>query len=292
MILGLWPYSTMPMEASIRERLQCLEFRLRQSSHGGVKRTHYEQWLRDANIFIPTRSTLHLDLVRYRDMCDDINYGNGQRILTIDPYATRDACRWFLGEPWALSPDTRWQQSTNRQSLHPLRPKNYSSVARCILLAWTRQQEIELSYRAITGTSFRTHRGIPIGTIPGSDSAYIRLWRSDGRVMNLDVARIQGLVQWTHGDTSDYKAPVEDSFRIIQLTVTNEHLLRRLVNQFPGVQLQSSETATLRVPQSQCVMLTDLMEAWLKRHGASGREAQRSVTLNETTRLDVTVWDS
>lgn len=291
MILNLWPFSIIPMEASIRERLQCLEFNLRQSSTGDFRRSDYEQWLRDAHIELPGNNTLYLDLIRYRDMHDDIDYGEGKRKIVLLPDATRDACRWFLGEPWA-NYSAQISGHKSRETEHPLRPRIYSSSARCILLAWTHQQEVEIPYLSVSSTSFRSHRGIPVGVLPGTDSAYIRLWRRDGSVMNMDMARIQGLVKWTHSETDDYRPPIDDPMKTLQISVTNKELMGRLANQFPGLNLQSPTTATLKAPQSQCLMLADLLESWLNRHSVSKRQVDRSLSLNENTRMDVRMWDS
>lgn len=288
-LLTLWPYKEIPLDRFMRERLECLEFHVRQSSQGSIRQRQYVEWLEDAGIPVPGHSTMNLDFLRYKDLCDDIEYGDGKRLMRINPHATRDACRWFLGEPWATSSSV--DQDSNAQdtvSTHPLRPRLFSSVARCVLSAWVHGQEIELSYAAVfSNATYRVHRGVPVGVLPGSDSGYVRLWRPDGRVTFLAIERIIGLVKWTHASTEHYVQPFSPYEETVEFHINDESLLQRCAAQFSGLQRTSKHTAILTAPSDHILMIVDIVEAWIYRHRKSERKVERVVTIGEDVILEV-----
>ena len=288
MLLTLWPYNAMPIENYVRKRLECLEFHLRQSSQGSIRKQQYVKWLEDAGIDVPARSTLNLDLIRYRDMCDDIEYGDGKKKMTINQHATRDASRWFLGEPWTSAYEDADINKKSVVSSHPLRPKLFSSVARCVLSAWVHRQEIELSYVAASSRSiFRVHHGVPIGVLPGADSGYIRLWRPDGRVLFLAIERMSGLVQWTHASIEHYTPPHPSHEETVEFHVNDESLLRRCISQFPGLRPTSKNSAILTAPSDHILMIVDLVEGWIYRHSRTERSTERVVSIGDNLTLEV-----
>lgn len=271
----------------MRERLEILEFHLRQSSRGTIRQQQYVQWLTDAGVEVPGHSTLNLDFRRYRDMCDDIEYGNGTRLMRINQHATRDATRWFLGEPWVSQTNGDSEPKTV-YSTHPLQPRLFSSVVRCLLSAWVHQQEVELTYVAASlNSTFRVHRGVPIGVLPGADSGYVRLWRPDGRVSFLAMERIIGSVEWTHGPIKHYTRPLPPHEDTVEFHVSDELLLRRCVSQFPGLRPTSKHTATLTAPSDYILMIVDLVETWLYRHCKKERSIERAVSIGENLKLEV-----
>ncbi len=274
MLLTLWPYSLMPFEVPVRKRLECLEGHLRQRSDNSVRIQEYAQWLLGDHLYVPTRTTLHHDFVKYQSLYDDVEYGEGRSKLSLNASAMLDARRWLVGFSW---------------SEHPLQPPISSSIARCLLLARQLKQEVSIPYLSVTGTAYRTHKGVPVGLLSGTDSAYMQLWIPDGRVMHLDLARIQGLVQWTHGDTSTYLASATDRVQLLRIKATNELLLRRLVNQFPGIVLDTATSATLQLPDSQCLMTANIIEAWMRRHVRSERQVARNVELDLSSVLTMEV---
>lgn len=274
MLLHLWPYSLMPFKAPVRQRLECLESRLRRSSNTSVQIRHYTQWLREDGIYVPSRVTLYHDFLRYQALYDDVEYHNGQPHLTLNPAAGIDARRWFMGFAWGE---------------HALQQPVSSSIARCLLMAMRAQQEVVFPYESPRGMSYRIHRGVPIGILSGTDSAYMRLWMADGRVMHFDLARIRGLVEWTYGSLADYKAPPDDPIRYLNVELSDERLFHYLTNQFPGLVREGSKRAVLRLPLSQCYMTADIIEAWVRRHVNVAREANRSMDLGPESTLKIEV---
>lgn len=276
MLLRLWPYALMPLEKSVRERLECLEARLRRSSQGQITIADYAEWLQDDRIPAVSRVTLHQDLRRYAQLFDDVEYGEGKKHLVVNPAAGEDARRWLMGYAWGD---------------HPLRPRLSSSVARCLLLAQIARQEVRFTYRSVSGASFRLWRGIPYGLIAGPDSAYIRLWMKDGRISHFDLARIHGVVEWTGASTSSYSCPRTDPPCRLTVTFTHSDLLSRLVNQFQGFDRVDAKTAVITLPRSLAVMTADVVEAWLRRHSPPRpsweRRAPRSTDFEDGSRLEM-----
>ena len=276
MLLRLWPYALMPLEMSVRQRLECLETRLRRSSRGQITIADYAEWLQDDRIPAVSRVTLHQDFRRYARLFDDVEYGEGKKHLVINSAAGEDARRWLMGYAWGE---------------HPLRPRLSSSVARCLLLAQITRQEVCFTYRSVAGTSFRLWRGSPYGLIAGSDSAYIRMWMEDGRIIHFDLARIHGVVEWTGASTSSYPCPETDPPCKLTVTFTHPELLARLVNQFQGFNRADAKTAVIMLPRSLVVMTADVVEAWLRRHSppkpSGQRRAPRKLEFEDGSRLEM-----
>ena len=278
MLLRLWPYRSMPLEHSVRERLECLEARLRRSSEGQATIADYAEWLHEDRIQGVSRVTLHHDFRRFAQLFDDVDYGNGRKILNVQPSAGDDARRWLMGYAWGD---------------HPLKPRISSSVARCLLLAQLARQEVRFTYRSVYGSSFRMWAGIPYGLIAGPDSAYLRLWLVDGRIVHFDLARIHGVVEWTGGKTSSYHYPTTDPPCTLTVFFENPDLLARLTHQFQGFTRVDLKTAALTLPHSMALMTADIVEAWLRRHSplrkSSQRHAARSVVFEDGSRLSIEV---
>ncbi|MBX6396584.1 MAG: hypothetical protein IRY98_12960 [Alicyclobacillaceae bacterium] len=218
--------------------------------------------------------TLYHDFRRYQALYDDVEYNHGRPYLTLNPTACTDARRWFMGYAWGE---------------HALQQPVSSSIARCLLMAMRARQEVSIPYESPQGMSYRVHRGVPIGILSGTDSAYMRLWMEDGRIMHFDLARIRGLVQWTYGSLANYHAPPDDPIRYLRVELSDERLLRYLINQFPGLIPEGPTKAVLRLPQSQCYMTANIIEAWVRRHVRQDREANRSAVLGPKTTLKIEV---
>lgn len=275
MLLHLWPYSLMPFEAPVRQRLECLESRLRRSSSTSVQIRHYAQWLQENEIDVPSRVTLYHDFRRYQSLYDDVEYNQNGPYLTLNPAAGTDARRWFMGYAWGG---------------HALQQPVSSSIARCLLMAMHTRQEVVLPYESLRGMSYRVHRGVPVGILSGTDSAYMRLWTAEGRVMHFDLARIRGLVQWTYGTLDNYQPPPNDPIRYLRVELSDERLFQYLLYQFPGLSREKPGRAVLQLPESQCYMTANIIEAWVLRHTRRNAEVHRFVELGpETTfRIEVT----
>jgi hypothetical protein len=251
----------------MRERLEVLERGLRRASDGGMKLGEYAAWLKAAGLAVPSRQTLRSDLERYVRNCDDLGYGDHQKTLAIDVHAGRDAIRYFLGEPWLAS---------------PLKPRLSSSVCRCLLLARHLEEEVEFQYAALPqpglAPTFKTHRGVPLRTLPGSDSGYMAIWLEQGTVMPINLARIRGRVAFTGRDIGHYQLPPADPEVILSVRCKNQQSLERCAGQFDG-NIAGGQELHFAMPASLAIMSADLLEAWWRRTSAAPRQAERMIDL-------------
>lgn len=139
--------------------------------------------LADAVVAVADRSSRRLlerDLRDYAAWCDAFvptasGEGAGYRL---DLAADHDAIRFFLGEAWLDA---------------PLKPRLSSAIARAFLLAKADGVNLNFGYRAIrkTGESwrFQSLQGCPVALVPGSDSAYLRLWNGHD-LFQVNLARV------------------------------------------------------------------------------------------------------
>ncbi len=260
----------------MRKRLEVLERGLRRASDGGMKLGDYAAWLKASGVVVPSRQTLRADLERYVQRCDDLVYGDRQKSLTLDVHARRDAIRYFLGEPWLAS---------------PLKPKLSSSVCRCFLLAMHFQEEVEFQYAALPqpglAPTFKIHRGVPLRTLPGSDSGYMAIWLEQGLVMPINLTRVRGRVAFTGRDIGHYRPPPVDPEVILSVRSGNPQSLERCANQFDG-NLEGGRELRFPMPASLALMTADLLEAWWRRTSATPRQTERTIELPDgTVTIDV-----
>jgi len=250
----------------VRERLKVLERGLRQASDGGMRLGDYAEWLREAGHSPPSRQSLRADLERYVQSCDDLVYGDHKKSLTIDVHARRDAIRYFLGEPWLTS---------------PLRPRLSSSVCRCLLLAMHLNAEVEFQYAALPqaglAPTFKTHRGVPLRTLPGSDSAYMAIWLERGTLMHINLARM-GRVAFTGRNGDHYPALPADPEVALSVACANRQALERCAGQFDG-NIEAGKTIRFAMPASLALMSADLLEGWWRRTQSPERHAERTFDL-------------
>lgn len=254
-------------EVSLRDRAKVLEGRLRRSSDGSMKLGNYVEWLEEAELPLPSRQTLRLDIERYASWCDDIAYGEGKKILYVNSHARGDAIRYFLGEPWVDS---------------PLKPKLSSSVCRCLLLAMHLKEEVEFQYAALpkegNAPTYKVHRGVPVGTLPGSDSGYMDIWLKDGREFTINLARVQGRVSFTGQSTKSYQSRKTEIPLILNVQSQNLRSVERCTDQFEGG-VRKGNTIRFSLPESMALMTADILDAWWRRTGANVREAGRILDL-------------
>jgi len=259
-------------ESSLQSRVTILERRLRYSSDNAVKIGEYGEWIEEAGLSIPSRQTLRLDLERYAAWCDDIVYGGGKKILMINSHVRRDAIRYFLGEPWLDS---------------PLKPKLSSSICRCLLLAMVLKEEVVFPYTALPkegrASTYKVHRGVPIRTLPGSDSGYMAIWQKDGRVFTINLARVQGHVSFTGQDTRSYQPQRTETQEVLSVQSENFQSVDRCADQFEGG-VRKGNTILFSIPEAMTLMTADLLESWWRRTSASPREVERAFDIsNEKT---------
>ncbi len=254
-------------EASVAKRLEALELRLRRMSDGGMRLGDYADWLEESRLPLPSRQTLRLDVERYAQSCDDLVYGEHRKALRIDEHAQRDAVRYFLGEPWLDS---------------PLQPRLSSSACRCLLLAMHLGEEVEFSYEALPRpglmAGFKIHRGIPLRTLPGSDSGYMAIRLEQGTVMPINLARVTGRVAMTGRSVSDYLPLPPDPEILLCMECPDEAGLRRGRWQFSEARA-TGQTLHFAMPASLATMSADMLEAWWRRTAMSPRLADRSIDL-------------
>ncbi|MHB1563729.1 MAG: hypothetical protein ACYCXP_06490 [Leptospirillum sp.] len=260
------------------KRVKLLERRLRSSSDGTVKISEYGEWIEEAGLPVPTRQTLRLDLERYAAWCDDIAYGGGRKILAIDPHAGKDAIRHFLGEPWIDS---------------PLKPKLSSSACRCFLLAMVLKKEVEFPYTALpregSPPTYKIHRGVPIRTLPGSDSGYMAVWERSGQVFPINLARSQGRVSFTkQADISSYKTPkIYAEQAILDVQSGDKQATERCLNQFDGG-VRKENAILIPVPEIMAVMMADILESWWRRTTTMPRQVERTFSISgKTTTISI-----
>lgn len=254
-------------EERIVRRLKVLERQLRRSSDGMARLADYAAWLREAGLSVPSRQTLRTDLRRYTEYCDDLRYGEYRKTLAITVHAKRDAVRYFLGEPWLAS---------------PLKPALSSSVCRCLLLAMHLREEVEFQYAALPqpglAPTFKVHRGVPLRTLPGGDSAYMAIWLADGAVMHINLTRVRGRVAFTGDAPRRYRPPRQEPEVTLVARCANRQALERCCAQFAG----GSETGgeiRFAVPASLALMTADILDSWWHRTSAAQRKAERLLHL-------------
>lgn len=268
MLIDLEPQNFCAEDAR-RIRLRVLEGTLRQASDGQIKLGDYADWLKAAGVPLPSRQSLRADLERYARACDDVLYGDHRKWLELDVHAGRDALRYFLGAPWVDA---------------PLRPRLSSSACRCFLLAMRMGQEIEFQYAALPGpgllATFKTHRGVPLRSLPGSDSGYMALALADGRIMHINLARVRGRVNFTGADTRHYQPVEADPEVWLCIRCDNRLSAERLAGQFDG-RLGGDSTLRLRLRRSEALMNADRLEDWWRRTGTAPRQAERLLDLPE-----------
>jgi hypothetical protein len=254
-------------DMQVRKRLEILERGLRRASDGDMKLGDYAAWLEQAGLAVPSRQTLRLDVERYAQKCDDLIHGGGRKMLNIDVHATRDAVRYFLGEPWLAS---------------PLQPRLPSSACRCLLLAMHFREEVEFHYAALpqpgVAPGFKIHRGVPLRTLPGSDSGYMAIWLEQGAVMHINLARVQGRAAFTGRDVGHYRPPPPDPDRVLCVRSGDVQALQRCMDQFAGG-VRAGEELRVVLPASLAVMSADFLEAWWRRTATAERQAERTLKL-------------
>ncbi|HRE18923.1 MAG TPA: hypothetical protein PLW86_17945 [Rhodocyclaceae bacterium] len=267
MIIHLHP-STFCAEDSVRARLEILERGLRRTSNGEIKLGDYGRWLETAAIPVPSRQTLRQDMERYARYCDDLIYGEQhKKTLVMDVHARRDAIRYFLGEPWLAS---------------PLHPRLSSAVCRSLLLAMHLREEVEFSYAALPqpglAPTFKLHRGVPLRTLPGSDSGYMAIWLEYGAVIHINLARVQGSVAFTDCDIGHYQPLPVDPSVVLNVNCADLEAAARGADQFGGA-VRNGLELRFTLPESLALMTADLLESWWRRTSGSPRQAERLLDL-------------
>ncbi len=269
MLLRLDPHP--PFDLPCTKRLIALEGYLRRRSEGQIALREYRVLLQELGLEVPRSArTLQEDLRRYATYCDDILYGEHAKSLKLDPFASHDAVAWLLGRPWLDA---------------PLKPHLSSACLRCLLLAQISQAEIQMQYRRLR----QPHEpwrpevltGIPVRFIPGADSGYVQLHMVDGRLANLNLARVEQFISLT-GQATEHYAPLAPPRHYAMIVETQDvHLLERLCRQFQGLTKQSASRAVIHVEESLWVMTRDLLEAHIRRtqQGAQRRLPQAPFTV-------------
>lgn len=233
-------------------RLRCLERHVRQASDGQYKIQDYLEWIASEGLSVPSRQTLHDDCAFYAAFCDDVEYGNGDKWLRINPTVDRDAIRWFMGTGWeTLS----------------VRPRLSSAVARALLMAQQERREIQLVYAKLEQlgqgiSQAETWRVIPHHVIPGLDSAYMGMWLHSGRLATFNLARIIGRVSQT-GQGIEHYAPIrEQPVQDYQLHCADVSLLTQLRTQYRGLEARSPhQLQTTTDPPTQH-FLEEMLQGW------------------------------
>lgn len=250
------------------QRIHCLEAHIRQASNGRYKIQDYLEWLEVAGLAIPSRQTLHDDVAFYASLCDDIDYGHGDKWLRINPDVDRDAVRWFLGAGWgALA----------------VRPRLSSSTARCLLMAYEEHREVELLYAKLEQlgqgiAQAETWRVIPHHVTPGLDSAYMSMWLHSGRLATFNLARIIGRVAQT-GQSADRYAPVQDEApQPYQIHCVDPGILTQLRTQYRGLDaLDPHQLGTTADPATQH-FLEEMLQGWAWRTSSRRGNAAAPLT--------------
>jgi hypothetical protein len=264
MLLNL--LSMPPFEAQRMERLLVLEQQLRQRSYGAYKLADYVGFLEAAEIRLPTRRTLHEDLRRYAVLCDDVEYGEQKKKLSLDGKATRDAVAWLMGQAWVGS---------------PLQPRLSSACVRCLLLAQQQDAEVKLFYKRLPkpGGAWLPEKyvGKVLGWVPGTDGGYMQLQQLPNVVnknhferINLNLLRLNK-VSFTGNSTIDYPPEPVDPFCQVTISAdSDKHLIARLLSQYQGFVEVDDLTLKLLLPESLRLMTHELLAAhlWRTQQGA------------------------
>jgi hypothetical protein len=232
--------------------------------------------LEDAEAAVADRTTRRLlerDLRDYADWCDSfVSAGAGEGTgYRIDFDADRDAIRFFLGEAWIDA---------------PLKPRLSSAIGRAFLLAKADGVELNFGYRAIrkAGESwrFRSVRGCPVALVPGSDSAYVRLWNGC-ELFQVNLARVSLPVE----RTGVQLPPPPASGRKVGYAIELEDLedARVLSQTFRGLR-GSGKRLELQVDAEAAVMTLDRLAAYLWRtRDRPGEQAHLTLPGVSITRL-------
>lgn len=260
MLVKLLPYT--PFEAPRAERLIVLESQLRRRSEGTMALRDYVAWLEQAEVKLPaSRRTLHEDLRRYADFCDDVSYADGGKKLFVDTRPTRDATAWLMGQAWADS---------------PLKPHLPSAMVRCLLLAMSERAELCFGYRKLREPGepwgAEAHYCLPLRLIAGTDAAYMEVLGAQGGIYTLSISRISARLAMTDKTWCDYPPEPPRRGVRLRLQVSDKQVRERLSAQFSGLREKDKQTLEMALPESQLRMTLDLLAAYLART----RSAKRS----------------
>jgi hypothetical protein len=232
--------------------------------------------LEDAEAAVSDRTTRRLlerDLRDYAEWCDAfvpaaVGEGTGYRI---DLETDRDAIRFFLGEAWLEA---------------SLKPRLSSAISRAFLLAKADGVELSFGYRAIRKAReswrFRAIRGRPVALVPGSDSAYVRLWNGRG-LFQVNLARVSLPVERTGAQLPPAPAPGRKvSYAIAFEDVEDARALSQTFRGLSG----SGKRLLLQVDAEAAVMTLDRLAAYLWRtRDRPGEQAHLTLPGVSITRL-------
>ncbi len=261
MLLQLLPYS--PFEAPRTERLIVLEQHIRRKSYGEYRLADYVAWLTEAGMKLPTRRTLHADLSSYAAFCDDIQYGEQKKSLFLLPSASRDAVGWLMGQAWLTS---------------PLKPNLSSACLRCLLMAQQLNQEVRIFYRRLQqpnkawkpeGMSVKVLR-----IIAGTDGGYMQVQqKKQPERININLLRMDD-VEFTGISDNTYPPEPDDPDKQLIIQDDDDQLLDRLNAQYTGFQRVDKHHIQLTVPDSQALMMNDLLYAHIRRTHDSKKQRE------------------
>ncbi len=253
MLLRLLPYTL--FEAARTERLRILEDRLRRNSHGRMALGDYVAWLDEAGTKKPaSRRTLHEDLRRYGEFCDDVVYGENSKSLELDSRATRDATAWLMGRAWVES---------------PLKPYLPSAVIRCLLLAMEEKTEVHFHYRKLRNPGepwqANPYWCVPLRLLPGADGGYMEMFSRNGGRFPISLSRVSAIMGMTDQGLQDYPPLPPRQYARLTLRTRDTQLQDRLSTQFKGLVKQDQETLVLELEEGLARMTWDMLEAHLAR---------------------------
>lgn len=262
MLLQLLPYS--PFETQRTERLIVLEQHLRRKAYGEFKLVNYIEWLEHTDIKCPNRRTLHEDLRRYADFCDDVIYGGTQKTFSLNIAATRDAIAWLMGQAWLTS---------------PLKPRLSSACLRCLLMAQQLNQEVRIFYKRLRKPNEAWQPEIitakVLQIIAGTDGGYIQVQqKKQPERININLLRMQ-TVEFTGISGNTYPPEPSDPDKQVTIQDDDIYLLERLSAQYTGFQRVDKHHIQLTVPDSQALMMNDLLYAHLQRtHDSKAKQRE------------------
>lgn len=238
--------------ATRRDRIRCLERHVRQTSNGKYKVQDYLEWLLEEHLPIPTRQTLHEDMAFYAGLCDDIEYGNSDKWLRINPSSDGDAVRWFMGAGWDSM---------------PIRPRLSSSIARCLLMAQEEKKEVQFLYAKLEqlgkGVSqAETWRVIPHHIVPGMDSAYMGMRLRSGRIATFNLARIVGRVAQTGKGEELYKPIQEEPSHSYRIQCPKATILNQLQTQYQGLMSHGPDLLSSSIDPPTKHFLKEMFQGW------------------------------
>ncbi len=234
------------------QRIRCLERHIRQISDGQYKIQDYLEWLEMEDLAVPSRQALHDDLAFYATLCDDVDYGHGNKWLRVNPNVDRDALRWFMGAGW--------------ESL-AVRPRLSSSAARCLLMAQQEHREVEMLYAKLDQlgqgiAQAETWRVIPHHVVPGLDSAYMSMWLHSGRRATFNLARIIGRVTQTGQGIARYAPTPDEPIQPYQIDCADSKILTQLRTQYRGLETQSAHQLRAAADPPTQHFLEEMLQGW------------------------------